>query len=236
MSRQDPSNPGGQGDPRRVVASPTPGLPGETRTEEELIALIRGGNPGAWAELAKRVLPRVYGLCYRMLGRREDAADAAQASMLRLVQALDQYDSRSRFSTWAYRVTANVCISRMRSDKVRRSTSLDGTPGLGEYSVAPVPQSRELDPGSGVERADAARRLAAGLASLEPDQRAILILRDGQDLSYEHIAEVLGVGIGTVKSRLFRARSALRAAFEGAGEGKGRSDEATKRRSDGVTK
>lgn len=216
-------------DPRRGVASPAGGgiLPQiaaapdaeprlvDTRSEEDLIEAIRGGDPGAWAELARRVLPRVYGLCYRMLGRREDAADAAQAVMLRLVQALDKYDSRSRFSTWAYRVTANVCISRMRAAKVRRTASLDGMGAGSEGGRGPTPQSRELDPRSGVERSDAARRLAAALASLEPDQRAILILRDGQDLSYEHIAEVLGVGLGTVKSRLFRARSALRTVLEG---------------------
>jgi RNA polymerase sigma-70 factor (ECF subfamily) len=103
----------------------------------------------------------------------------------------------------------------MRSAKVRRASSLDAAADAGEGGRGLGPQSRELDPRSGVERSDAARRLAAALAGLEPDQRLILILRDGQDLSYEHIAEVLGVGLGTVKSRLFRARSALRTALEG---------------------
>jgi len=159
------------------------------------------------------VLPRVYGLCFRLLGKREEASDAAQAVMLRLVQVLGQYDARSRFSTWTYRVTTNVCISRMRSAKVRHTLSLSSAEGAdGEARYSPV--GREPDPQRGVERQDAARRLGLALASLEPDQRAILILRDGQDLSYEHIAGVLEVGLGTVKSRLFRARTALRAAME----------------------
>lgn len=176
---------------------------------------IRGGEAGAWAELARRSLPRVYGLCFRLLNRREDAADAAQAVMLRLVQAIDQYDSRSRFSTWAYRITTNICISRMRSAKVRKAASLDSLIDGQEGTSRPIaPAGREPDPRLGVERSDAAKRLSVALAGLEPDQRAILILRDGQDLSYEHIADVLGVGIGTVKSRLFRARSALRAALD----------------------
>jgi RNA polymerase sigma-70 factor (ECF subfamily) len=135
--------------------------------------------------------------------------------MVRLVQALDQYDARSRFSTWTYRVTTNVCISQMRSAKVRRTSSLDVMAEGPEGSIrVNQPAGREPDPHLGVERADVVRRLAGALAELEPDQRAILILRDGQDLSYEHIADVLGVGLGTVKSRLFRARSALRAALE----------------------
>ncbi len=176
---------------------------------------IRRGEAGAWADLARRILPRVYGLCFRLLGKRDEAADAAQAVMLRLVQVLDQYDARSRFSTWTYRVTTNVCISRMRSAKVRRTTSLEAVAeGVSGAVRTETPAGREPDPSLSVERSDATRRLAGALASLEPDQRAILILRDGQDLSYEHIADVLGVGLGTVKSRLFRARSALRAMME----------------------
>lgn len=185
-------------------------------TEEDLVRAIRSGDAGAWADLARRILPRVYGLCYRMLGRRDEASDAAQATMLRLVQVLEQYDARSRFSTWTYRVTANVCISRMRSAKVRRAVSLDGLSDAGDGSREGPVQRREPDPRSGVERSDAAQRLGRALEKLDPEQRAILILRDGQDLSYEHIAGVLGVGLGTVKSRLFRARAALRAAMEAA--------------------
>lgn len=185
----------------------------DSRTEEELVAAIRAGEAGAWAELARRILPRVYGLCFRLLGKREDASDASQAVMLRLVQVLGQFDAKSRFSTWTYRITTNICISRMRSAKVRQTLSLSAPEGAdGDARYSPI--GREPDPRLGVERQDAARRLGQALANLEPDQRAILILRDGQDLSYEHIADVLGVGLGTVKSRLFRARSALREAME----------------------
>ncbi|MCB9841212.1 MAG: sigma-70 family RNA polymerase sigma factor [Phycisphaeraceae bacterium] len=190
------------------------------RTEEELVRAIQGGDQEAWRDLARRVLPRLYALCYRMMGRREDAADAAQAAMLRLLQVIGQYDGRSRFSTWAYRVTTNICISRLRSAKVRRTASLDGgrgpDPGAGSGRTM-EPQGREPDPGSSVEHSDAAARLVRAMRTLEPEQRAILILRDGQDLAYDRIAEVLGIGIGTVKSRLFRARGALREAMEGMG-------------------
>ncbi|MEZ6233940.1 MAG: RNA polymerase sigma factor [Phycisphaerales bacterium] len=185
--------------------------------EEDLVRAIQNGDQDAWRDLARRVLPRLYALCYRMMGRREDAADAAQAAMLRLLQVIGQYDGRSRFSTWAYRVTTNICISRLRSAKVRRASSLDAArdpnegPGVGR-SIEP--EGREPDPGSSVEHSDAAARLVRAMRTLEPEQRAILILRDGQDLAYDRIAEVLGIGIGTVKSRLFRARGALREAME----------------------
>ncbi len=188
--------------------------------ELELVAEIRGGNHEAWSELLERYQDRLYTICYRMVHHREMAADLTQDAMIKIMQGLDSYDGRAKLSTWIIRITMNVCLSRLRAEKLRRHASLDAP--VGPDGQKPLdagylrlrreggePQARR-----GVEQMDLRARLARALERLSPDQRAILILRDARGLDYEQIAEVLGVAGGTVKSRLFRARAALREAME----------------------
>ncbi len=193
---------------------------GEDQRDLDLIAAIRLGDRASWTTLIQRYQDRLFTVCLRMVHNRELAADLTQDSFVKLIQGLEKYDGRSKFSTWAIRVTMNVCLSKLRAEKLRRHASLDapdspegqdGTPRtLGERQE----QTREPIPGSSVEyREDRASMLRA-LQVLEADQRAILVLRDGRGLEYDQIAEVLGVPVGTIKSRLFRARQALRDAVE----------------------
>lgn len=160
-----------------------------------------------------------------MVGDRDMAADLTQDSMVRIIEGLNTYDGRSKLSTWMIRVTMNVCLSKMRSEKLRRHASLDAAPesggggGRGRETRSAADrvadfQEREQTPVSSVQRDELRRMVAAALLRVAPEQRAILVLRDSRDLDYEQIAEVLGVPVGTVKSRLFRAREALREALE----------------------
>lgn len=160
---------------------------------------------------------RLYAICLRMVaGNRETASDLTQDTFLKVIQNLSSYDGRSKLSTWIIRIGMNACLSHLRSTRVRRSTSL--SQGNPEDSTAPfVPQAaqtREHSPHSSVQTLDDRRLLATALASIDPEQRGVLILRDIQGLDYEHIADVLDVPVGTVKSRLFRARLALRDALD----------------------
>jgi len=183
---------------------------GDDARDLELVERIRAGDPDAWAELLEPYQDRLFGVCLRMVGDRELAGDLAQDAMVRVIQRLHTFDGRSKLSTWMIRVTMNVCLSKLRSEKLRRHAPLesasvrdDSGSGRGEPTAGESVQSGEL-------RA----RLASALLRVSPDQRAILILRDARGLEYEQIAEVLGIAVGTVKSRLFRARSALREAME----------------------
>jgi RNA polymerase sigma-70 factor, ECF subfamily len=173
-----------------------------------------------------------------MVGDREQAADLTQDAMVRIIEGIKTYDGRAKLSTWMIRVTMNVCLSKLRSEKLRRHASLDagleaGSGGSswggdrgrgGRGSAERVPDQQVREPGAelSVEREETRRLVAAALLRILPEQRAILVLRDSKGLEYEQIAEVLDVPVGTVKSRLFRARSALREALETMGYPKAR--------------
>jgi RNA polymerase sigma-70 factor, ECF subfamily len=183
-----------------------------------LVERIKAGEKGAWDDLLARHADRIFNLCLRMVGSREFASDLAQDAMVKIIEGIGSYDGRARLSTWIHRVTTNVVISKLRAEKHRRHASLEAErPTNNEHTPSTLRQtltSREPGPGSNVEVQQQRRRVSAALLKLGPDQRAIIVLRDSQGLDYEQIGEVLGIGIGTVKSRLFRARAALRVAIE----------------------
>lgn len=202
--------------------------------DADLIARIRVAGPAdrqAWSELVRSYQDRVFSVCMRMLHDREAAADLTQDTFVKVIQGIESYDGRSRLSTWLIRIAMNACLSHLRAQKLRRHASLDAPPdhnlnrggslgGPDRFSDVRSPSGhhtrsgREQSPADGVEHQDRRRLVAAALATLEPDQRAILILRDVQGLEYDQIAAVLEIAGGTVKSRLFRARLALREAIE----------------------
>ncbi|TVQ60413.1 MAG: RNA polymerase sigma factor [Phycisphaerales bacterium] len=210
------------------AASSTPRSPADLADDADraLVARIQRQEPGAWAELVERYQHRLYAVCVKTLGGRELAADCCQDAFVRLIQKIDRYDGRSRFSTWAIRVTMNICLSRLRSEKLRRHAPLNETnhaqkPGVFTGSAPRTPTGGSgraglVEPSgvSGVERGEDARRLGRALADLPDEQRAILLLRDVQGMDYAQIAHALGVAVGTVKSRLFRARRSLRESIE----------------------
>src|SRR4051812_7528632 len=175
--------------------------------DRNIVARIRAagiGSRAAWGELLTRYQDRLFTVALRMVGNREVAADLTQDAFVKILQGLDTWDGRSKLSTWMIRVTMNVVLSHLRAAKVRKHASLDAeiAPSLvrgvsGRQSLA----GREPDAGQGVELTDQRRRVLAALADLEPDQRAIIVLRDVQGLDYDQIAAALGVATGTVKSR-----------------------------------
>lgn len=194
----------------------------DDEADRDLVASIRSGDADAWGDLIERYQHRVFAICMKMVRDRELASDLTQDAFIKVIKGLDSFDERARLSTWVYRVTVNVCLSKLRSEKLRRHASLDamaaGGPqqeGRGELGFA---QGREPAASSGIEHHEERARMMAALDSLSDEHRAILILRDGRDLEYEQIAEVLEIPIGTVRSRLFRARAALRQSLEGDSE------------------
>jgi RNA polymerase sigma-70 factor, ECF subfamily len=176
---------------------------GDPSPEEvlRLIAAWKAGDGAALGKLLKGFENRVYATCWRITGRHEDALDMAQQTFIHALKHLEDYDGRAQFGTWLYRICTNACISHLRREKVRRH---EGPESMAFASGA------EPEPDSSVESAEVNARLHQALDRLDPELRTLLVLRDGQGLDYADIAKVLGVPVGTVKSRLFRARSALR--------------------------
>ncbi len=187
--------------------------------EAALVARIRENglaDRAAWNELLAAHQDRLYAVCLRMVGP-SAAADLTQDAMVKILQGLDGYDGRSQVGTWMVRVAMNACLSWLRGQKLRRHKRLGddegSVRGLGT-SGGGGGRAGELSPVGRVQGDERNAALAAALADLPDDQRAVVVLRDVQGLDYEQIAACLEVAVGTVKSRLFRARLALRELVE----------------------
>ena len=174
-------------------------------TVEELVRAAAKGNTDAFEQLVRLHENKVYALALRMCGNPEDANDAAQEAFLSAWRGLPSFRGEAGFATWLYRLTSNAAIDQLRRGKRQRNeASLDDT----ELTVD-VPDSGP-GPQEAAEGAELRMAVEAGLRELSEDHRQILVLREYQELSYDEIAETLGVDLGTVKSRISRARRSLR--------------------------
>lgn len=216
---------------RTTPGKPSPMTQDDADDDLRLVEAIRRGDTSGWSQLITRYQDRLYSVCYRMVHHRELAADLTQDAFVKIIQGLDSFDGRAKLSTWMIRVTMNVCLSRLRSEKLRKHASLDA-PAAGKSDSRSKPaqprpheQSRELSPDDRVDREEARSRVLEALRRIDPEQRAVIILCDCHGKSYEEIAEVLGVAVGTVKSRLFRARAAVREVVESLSESQKAKDE-----------
>ncbi|MDR0897586.1 MAG: sigma-70 family RNA polymerase sigma factor [Oscillospiraceae bacterium] len=171
-----------------------------------LLRRAQGGDADAFERLVSPHESRVYALCLRMMGSREDAQDCAQDAMLRVWHALPSYRREASFSTWLYRIAANTCLDALRRRKVRAASSLDAMLDEGY-----APPDTAADPLLHAEASARKQALEAGIAALPDDMRAALVLRDVQGFSYEEVAAMLSAPLGTIKSRINRARDKLRA-------------------------
>ena len=185
-----------------------------SRSDDELVVAAKDGDRDALDALLRRHHPRLRALCLRLTGDPTDADDACQEALVSLVRGLGRFDGRSTFATWAYRVTTNACLDELRRRRRRPR------PGLLDDGSAMAGPGETVAPGSGGDTgaltgADTGERVAARLdvdaaiARLAPDFRAAVVLRDLCELSYAEIGEVLGVPVGTVRSRIARGRAAL---------------------------
>ena len=183
-----------------------------------LVRRVLDGDASAFGTLVERHGTRVYNLCLRILGDREDARDAAQETFVAALRKLAQFRGDAAFTTWLHRVTVNTCYDELRRRKRR--------PML--HVMPPDDPDRPHEPGPPVaDHADEVAGtldVAAALAAVPEEFRVALVLADVQDLPYEEIGRILDVPLGTVKSRVHRGRIALaRALAEGPGEPSGTS-------------
>lgn len=190
------------------------------RSDAELLQASRAGDSDAFGELVTRHQDRVYRLAFRLSGNPEDALEIAQESFLKAYRALGSFRGESAFYTWVYRIAINEFRSRRRFQSVRpaemsletasRTGDGENRPGLKEQLPSdcpgPVEEAVRVERKALVERA---------LAQLDSEQRAIIVLRDIDGRDYEEIADILDCPRGTVKSRLHRARMALKELLSG---------------------
>ena len=179
-------------------------------TEQELVARARRGDESAFEALVTENEKRIYNLCRRLTGNQEDAAELTQEAFLNAWRGLGRFQGESSFSTWLYRLATNACIDFLRKEKRRQSLSM--TVSLDDEEEArqvELPDERYAPEGA-LERAEARRAVAEGLERLTLEHRQVLVMREIHGLSYAEIGQVLDLDLGTVKSRIARARGALR--------------------------
>lgn len=181
--------------------------------DELLIRRAQRGDADAFEQLLLEHQKNVYNLCYRMAGNPDDAMDLSQETFLRAWRCLDQYQFASAFSTWLYRLCSNICIDFLRRRRRQQTVPLTFEDADGEEQTYAVPDAQPL-PEEQVELKLTRETLAAAMAQLLPEHRAVLQLRVVNEMSYEQIADVLDIQIGTGKSRLSRARNQLKKILE----------------------
>ena len=180
-----------------------------TREQEvQIVQRVLEGDVNAFEKLVLEYEKSVYALTQRMCSNAEDAADMTQETFIKAYNSLSSFRGDSKFSVWLYRIATNVCLDFLRSKSRKPTVSLSMEDDDGEeveLDIADESQSPERLLERGLTR-DAVRR---GLNALSPEYRQILLLREIQGLSYEEISDVLTLEVGTVKSRIFRARKRL---------------------------
>ena len=180
--------------------------------DDRLIADCLKGQTAAFGELVRRYQDRLFNTVFRLVDSAEDAQDVVQEAFLHAYQSLDRFKGDAQFFTWLYRIAVNSAISLKRKQRKFVSLHVDRE---GQGSVPePHDASERSQPDLALERADEERRIQAALNRLSPEHRAVLILKDLEDQKYETMAEILQVPIGTIRSRLHRARLELREVLE----------------------
>jgi RNA polymerase sigma-70 factor, ECF subfamily len=171
-----------------------------------LVDRLRRGDQRAFEELVRRYQNRVFGVTLRMLGNWADAEEVAQEVFLRVHRSVGDFRGESKLSTWLYAIASRLCLNRLASGRVRPTLESDD-------AVLRI-ESSDADPGEHLERAEVEAALQRAIAELPEERRIVVVLRDLEGLAYEDIAHALGLELGTVRSRLHRARAELKGKME----------------------
>ena len=176
----------------------------ESISDAACVRRLQRGDVNAFEILVRRHEKAIFNLVYRMLGDYDDAAETSQEVFLSAYRAIGQFRGDANFSTWIYRIALNHAITRRKNTSLRqkRFVSIDGTD---------MTDDAQIGPAETLEKKELRERVQRALNELDPEDATVILLRDLQDIPYEDIARVLKIPVGTVKSRLHRARQALKA-------------------------
>ncbi len=180
-------------------------------SELDLVKRCQSGDTEAFDELVTRYRTRVFGMIYNMVHNEQDAWDLAQESFLKAWKSIGRFRGQSSFYTWIYRIVMNVTIDWLRKKKIKGGDAeFDDAIQLREIDPASktVPKAEAL-PHQTMERDEIRARIEKAIGQLSPEHRAVILMKEIDDMQYHEIAETLGCSIGTVMSRLFYARKKL---------------------------
>ena len=222
---------GGRGD---GLSPPPPMPPADVSADlaMDLLTQAKGGSRAAFGQLVVLCQDRLYNAVLRMVGDRDEASELTQEAFAKAYEKVGTWRADAAPYTWLFRIAVNLSIGRLRQQKRRRTFSLDGNgkaDGKGAFARRDQasglidrlrgdgrrPGGHPVDPARSAEDRERAEQVLAALGRIDADHRALLVMRDVEGFDYQQIADVLALPIGTVKSRLFRARLALRDELKG---------------------
>ena len=173
------------------------------------IKQVLKGDQNAYADIVNLYQHKLYQICYRMLGNKQEAEDIAQEAFVRAYINLHSYDQKRKFSTWLYRIATNLCIDRIRKKKpdYYLDAEVAGTDGLDMYSQIAADEKLPEDV---VTQMELQERIQYEISQLPDKYRSVIVLKYIEELSLQEISEILDMPLGTVKTRIHRGREALR--------------------------
>jgi len=182
--------------------------------DDELVRRVQAGNSEAFEELVRRYERKVYNITYRMMGNEQDASEALQDTFLRAYRFLPEFQFKSSFFTWLYRIATNVSLTKLRKRKSPPIISLDEPVGEDEDLPLEIPDYK-YSPEEMMRRRELQEALQKSVDSLPADYRSVVVLRDLEGLSNEEVGKILNLSVPAVKSRLHRGRLVLREKLAG---------------------
>jgi RNA polymerase sigma-70 factor (ECF subfamily) len=185
----------------------------ERRKDAALIRAFHEGDKAAFDRLVLKHKDRLFNLCFRLLGDYEEANDSAQEAFIKVYRSLKKFRFESAFSTWLYRIAVNTCKNKLKSSayrQKRKMVPLDNPHSLNSRRLGREIHDESQSPAIELEKKERMRVIQEAINALPPEQREVVTLRDIEGFSYEEVAEITGFNLGTVKSRLARARLDLK--------------------------
>ncbi|MEO6590119.1 MAG: sigma-70 family RNA polymerase sigma factor [Pyrinomonadaceae bacterium] len=180
-------------------------------TDEQLVELAVSENPEAFGEIVNRWERKIFALCYGMLGREDEAKDAAQEAFINAYRNLAKFRGDAKVSSWLHRIAVNQCLTKKRREKSRSETFLDEEKNEEErFFVAPLSKT----PSREFESNEKTRTVRQVINSLPEDLRQIVIMKEFEEMTFQEISETLELPLSTVKSRLYTALKQMRMKLE----------------------
>jgi RNA polymerase sigma-70 factor (ECF subfamily) len=190
------------------VAVDVPIAVNQSHVDRPLVLRVRSGDRDAFGELVLKYMRRAYFTALGIVGSHDDAMDLSQDAFARAFRARRSLDPDRPFYPWFYQILRRLCFNHLRNQKTRRARLEEAAGWLADRAGA---RAAEAAPDRMAERAELRARLEAAIAALPPHEREVIVMREFEGLRYREIADLLGIPIGTVMSRLYAARKALAA-------------------------
>lgn len=180
-------------------------------TDEQLVERAVRAEPDAFGEIVKRWERKIFALCFGMLGREDDARDAAQETFIAAYRNLTNFRGEAKVSSWLHRIAVNQCLTLKRRQKTRSEEYLDDEDGSEErVFIAPL----ENSPARQAEQVERLKLVRTAVGSLPTDLRQVIVMKEFEDMTFQEISDTLEIPLSTVKSRLYTALKQLRMKLE----------------------